>query len=761
MIFKKIPNPKKSARKSERIRSLADYIVAPEKEKCIHAGAIDFVCEDFESQKSEMIALAAAAVRSPDPVNHYMISWGTDENPTPAQVDEAIVMFIQHLGLDGHQVIYGVHDDTKNSHVHVAVNRVHPLTGKVIEINGGFDVDAGHQAIALIEAKQGWRTLKNSVYVVTEQGTLERRTAAKARKASQPTTEKRDRELQHGEKSAERIAQEIAGPIIRQVTSWAELHNLLAEQGMRYERKGSGALVYVGNVALKASNVDRAASFSAMQKRLGPYEERRHNVVLPDTSHLTQQQKANGAKHVIDQNFDSRTPFDNILRLDEHRRRLAAERRGGLHELSGRSVATERQDGKVLLPDALHVRMGDSRTRQDRDLRRSRARPGGSGRVSGRGTGRKPEPLALGQPAWSEYIAVRDARKAEKAQATIDLQRRQEAERTALATKLKAERAAALAGDWRGKGVARNGRASVLATLQAAEKFALREQHAIERKALRDRFAPMPRYREWKLAPAIVGKVVIADDQATKLSTVLRQLEHEQDWRGRMVYRSKGVEIFRDEGRRLAVLDPHSDEAIAVALAVAQQKFGRTLTLTGDQAFQRRVVAVAVAQGMPIKFADPDLDRLRAETRVERMRKRIEKPISAVDQWAKVRQELATSNPLTASAVNAAPPEPANATTPAAPEKALEEKQKGDRIAVWLTAHPEHQAHHPAPLPASGRVLEVAEDGRMLLRFNRNGDVAVYLAPAGFTPLVDDLVDMDKHGQAVRRGHAPDKGRAG
>jgi len=61
-----------------------------------------------------------------------------------------------------------------------------------------------------------------------------------------------------------------------------------------------------------------------------------------------------------------------------------------------------------------------------------------------------------------------------------------------------------------------------------------------------------------------------------------------------MIYRSAGVDMFRDEGRRLAVLNPHSEEAIALALAVAQEKFGRTLTLTGDRAFQQRVAAVAV-----------------------------------------------------------------------------------------------------------------------------------------------------------------------
>lgn len=764
MIFKKIPNPKKSARKVERIRRLADYIVAPERkngvEKCIHAGAIGFVCNDFESQKAEMIALAASAVRSLDPVNHYMISWGEDENPTPMQVDEAADMFVRHMGLDGHQVFYALHDDTANRHIHIAINRVHPVTGKVVEINGGFDKEAGHQAIALIEAKQGWRTLTNSVYLVTEQGTLERRSAAKEKKLRQPTTEKRDRELQHGEKSAERIAQEIASPIIRQAISWQELHALLAKQGMRFERKGSGALIYVGDVALKASNVDRQGSFSAMQKRLGPYEERRHSVILPNTSHLTQRQLAQGAKRALDRNLDFKTPYDNILHLDEHRRRLAAERRGSLHELSNGVVATQRQNGEVLLPGTVHVRVGEPRAGQDHNLRRPRARPSGSSRISGRGTGRTPEPLVPSQPAWPEYLEARDARKAEKVASPLDLKTRHEVERKALAARLKAERAAALVGDWRGKGMARNALASVIATQQAAEKLALRERHATERKTLRDRCAPMPAYREWKLTPAIVGKIAIEDeavirariaaDQADRLSTVLRQLEYAQDWCGRMVYRSRGIEIFRDEGHRLAILDPHSNEAIAAALVVAQERFGRTLTLTGDPSFQRRVLAVAVANKLPVRFADPELEKLRLELAAQQRPKRTERLDSDYDRIKAWRKEKRAAEHAAAAKATSEPAQ--------APEKALEEKPK-DRIAIWLEAHRVRQVRAPAPLPASGRVLAVAEDGRILLNLNRAGDVAVYPALAGFTPQVDDLLNIDKYNHAIYRGQVLGKGK--
>ena len=88
----------------------------------------------------------------------------------------------------------------------------------------------------------------------------------------QPDQVIRDREQRSGEKSAQRIAIEDGAAIIKLATDWQTLHRQLAEKGMRYEKKGSGALLYVGEVAIKPSSVDRAASLPHLQKRLGDYQ---------------------------------------------------------------------------------------------------------------------------------------------------------------------------------------------------------------------------------------------------------------------------------------------------------------------------------------------------------------------------------------------------------------------------------------------------------------------------------------------------------
>ena len=111
MIGEKIQNRKKSSGKSQRVTQLTHYISNPElengKEKCIHFEADNFITDEMDSQIQEMIALATAAVRSKDPIDHYVLSWQEGETPTVEQAREAVQITMKHLGLEGHQVISG------------------------------------------------------------------------------------------------------------------------------------------------------------------------------------------------------------------------------------------------------------------------------------------------------------------------------------------------------------------------------------------------------------------------------------------------------------------------------------------------------------------------------------------------------------------------------------------------------------------------------------------------------------------------------
>lgn len=274
MIVKKIRHNKTDRPKEWQINDLVDYIRNPriknKGEKIEHAGGLNFIGTTHVAQKLEMIALARETTRSKMPVNHWVFAWPEGEQPTRKQVDELVQKFLEGMGLEGHQTIYALHCDTKNYHVHIAVNRVHPDTLKVVRINNGFDIRQAQKVRAVIEKNQGWSPLVNAPYVVTEEGEIARQRIPTEIK---PTPETRDMEAETGEKSALRIAQERGHEIIKNANSWEELHEGLKKVGLRYEKKGSGAIIWVGETAVKPSSVDRAFSMGKLCKRLGNFQE--------------------------------------------------------------------------------------------------------------------------------------------------------------------------------------------------------------------------------------------------------------------------------------------------------------------------------------------------------------------------------------------------------------------------------------------------------------------------------------------------------
>ena len=618
MIAKKITNPKKSATKSARATGLANYIVEPERkngvEKCIHHEAKNFLTSAHDARVAEMIALSSESVKSKDPIDHWVLSWRSDERPTIEQAREAVDIFIKQCGLVDHQLIWGLHDDTNNLHVHIQVNRVHPDSLKVVKINKGFDREAGQQAAALIEHAQGWQPEKGSRYQIVN-GKPVMRDGKDKNKPLEPSTKAQDMEVQTGEKSAQRIGIEEAAPIITTARTWRELHDGLTAIGMRYKRKGSGAVIHVGDVVVKASDVARAASLSTLQKKLGAYQ-----------------------------------PPQEILQNEYHHHHTTqshptspGEKPGhGLRSLSECRLATYKEGKQTNRAGVLQIASRPGR-RADDGLRRSAGRGRGD-RATGTSTGRANEglrianggrnraanerqqphitkPVKANQPGWSEYQIIKSERKTAKDAAVLLQKQKQEAERDALFENHKAARNDLFkSSSWNGRGALRNAMQSVLANEQAAEKFELRERQRAARTELQAQHTPLPQYKQWKEQPQIVAEEVqlhliqsaMHKQQPQQLSQLLRSLSHSMDLRGYVTYKTAGVSIFRDEGKTLAVLN-QSSSSLACALAHAQQKFGQTLTLTGSDEYKHRCVAAAIDHNLSIKFADPNLEAMRVK----------------------------------------------------------------------------------------------------------------------------------------------------
>jgi hypothetical protein len=272
-VIGKIPDKRRDGKSS--FRDLVSYCTSKDSANVVHFGFQNVEC--LETAANEMEGMAKINTRCKDPVFHVILAWREMEIPTTSQVDEAVGIALKELDLQNCQAIWALQNDTQNRHVHIVVNRIDPDTGKAIQPANGWTYKALERAARKIELAQGWESENSGFYLVTEDGQL----VEKGRR-EQPaiSTSARDGEAHTAIKSAERIAQETAAPIIRESKSWNELHKHLAGQGISFEAKGSGAVLLIGEIVVKASKAGRDISMSKLVAHLGEYKPRPDGIVL-------------------------------------------------------------------------------------------------------------------------------------------------------------------------------------------------------------------------------------------------------------------------------------------------------------------------------------------------------------------------------------------------------------------------------------------------------------------------------------------------
>lgn len=281
---------------------------------------------------------------------------------------------------------------------------------------------------------------------------------------------------------------------------------------------------------------------------------------------------------------------------------------------------------------------------------------------------------AAPSPLWREMKAEQLACKATAMQRLQTFDDETKARRAILFSKLKIEQTKALAG-------LTGANRKVALSLEKLRAVTIKAEFSDTRRALRKSIQPTQAtvWRSFlqaraqagseealaalrklddtvRAAPAqsITGIIFLSDEEQERtrrrraresLALILKTLTHSVQINGDITYIRNGRPVLRDEGRRLAMLDEHSEEVIAAGLLLASEKFGPHLALTGSSEFQRRVVEVAVAQGIDIKFVDPQLEAMRLQlTFDKRQTARTEKERTTVAQLENVKKPEKIAN---------------------------------------------------------------------------------------------------------------------
>ena len=274
--------PKKRRDSKSSFKDLINYclgITGHAKDSVLHVGTKNLNSPP-EKAYLEMEGLSYENVKCKNPVLHFILSWRAEESPTNEQVDEAVNIALCELDLQDCQALWALQSDTGNLHVHVAVNRVSPKTYRAIHPAGGWTKKALERAARKIEIVQGWDVERTGRYEVDESGNIFERDA-KARKSPELSQKARDIEAHTGIESLERQAKREVVKILDTATSWEDLHEKLANRGYELERKGNGGVLKYEDKAVKVSNVSRRSSFSRLERRLGKYQERRKDIIVP------------------------------------------------------------------------------------------------------------------------------------------------------------------------------------------------------------------------------------------------------------------------------------------------------------------------------------------------------------------------------------------------------------------------------------------------------------------------------------------------
>lgn len=242
--------------------ALADYITDARSD----GARVDYVrltnldSDEVGPAVKEILVTQALNTRSKADKNyHLVVSFPPGEQPTREQLDDIEDELCAAIGLADHQRISAAHDDKDHFHIHIAINKVHPVTYR--NVTPGWDHPRLQRTCAELEKKHG--------LAITNHGQAAER-GAKGKAA--------DMEAHAGRESlATWIRENAAAELVQaaeRAASWPELHEAAERHGLEWRPRGAGMTIGAqgGPEAVKASDVDRRLSFKTLTDRLGPFE---------------------------------------------------------------------------------------------------------------------------------------------------------------------------------------------------------------------------------------------------------------------------------------------------------------------------------------------------------------------------------------------------------------------------------------------------------------------------------------------------------
>lgn len=253
MIVKHVPM--KSVRKSN-FAELSHYLSDPQdrNERVGDVRIANCHSDELADAALEVMATQARNTRAEgDKTYHLILSFRAGENPSADILAEIEQRICAGLGFGEHQRVSAVHHDTDNLHIHVAINKIHP------------------SRLTMQEPFRAYRTLAELCATLEAEHGLERDNH-QARKRG---AENRAADMEHagGIESLLGWVKRECLPQIQGAKSWAELHQVMHDNGLALRERGNGFVIEAGDdTMVKASSVSRDLSKAKLEARLGAFQ---------------------------------------------------------------------------------------------------------------------------------------------------------------------------------------------------------------------------------------------------------------------------------------------------------------------------------------------------------------------------------------------------------------------------------------------------------------------------------------------------------
>jgi hypothetical protein len=484
---------------------------------------------------------------------------------------------LKALGYEHHQYMVVAHDDKRHFHIHIMVNKVHPVTLRApTRYNNWLALDA---AARLLEAKYGWahtpgmtrwdEESKQAVPISRSE-----RIALRCARQQPSGAAAQFEHYQDAESLQTYVRRELAPSVrkllMRQNVKWDHLHRLLSKAHLKLERGESGGYTVLAidhNIRVKASDVFRnnfagKINRQATETALGAWAPASTSGYEADHRGAQHAAQHSGRNATQGKERKSQRQADRSALMDEYNRYRNRRR-----EVC-KTLTIDGREGRRYILDVLRE--------QKREIRAS-ALPW------------RDKKILLSQTAAQSVLEVRSLKLSIQ-------QRRKEAFPKDLRSWV-ADRAD-------------EGDARAAAELRGWRYADQRNQRRLNARLESGALHIVPpsegsQQSDWadvvqqRLSAQPKGQTLADQIATTRIWTINRKT-------GDVSYMLNGRVSVIDRGRIVTVLN-QDEAAIVFGLEMAVQKYGSRIACTGSDEWKRMVTMCAVKHGIYAQFTDPEM----------------------------------------------------------------------------------------------------------------------------------------------------------